>query len=157
MFFDHLIFGLIYTLFVSWLITQECTNTKNYQVLVNYARMHKYQELSKSINPLITIDAFNDFLIQSRNPFLHMICSCHICSCMFLAWTLNFGFAITNLLNSLWVHTYELHNVRFGFFPFWRLYFMLNIMMFLNILMFFNTLHLMKVVYLFPSKTTWSI
>jgi len=92
-------------------------------VLVNHSRTHKYQELSKSINPLITIDAFNDFLIQSRNPSLHMICLCHIYSYMFLVWTLISRFALTNLLtnlpnnllNSSWVHTYELHNVS-GFF-----------------------------------------
>ena len=130
-------------------------------VLVNHSRMHKYQELLKSINPLITIDVFNDFLIQSQNHCLHKICSCHICSCMLLAWTLIYEFALmnllSNLLNSFWVHTYELRNVSSGFIPFWRLYFMLNIQMFLNILMLFNTLTLMKVVYLFPSKTTWNI
>jgi len=53
-------------------------------VLVNHSRTHKYQELSKSINPLITIGAFNDFLIQSQNHCLHKMCSCHICSCIFL-------------------------------------------------------------------------
>jgi len=124
-------------------------------VLVNHSRTHKYQELSKCINPLITIDVFNNFLIQSQNHCLHKICSCHICSCMFLVWTLIYGFALmnllSNLLNSFWVHTYELQNVSSGFLPFWRLYFMLNI------LMLFNTLNLMKVVSLFPSKTTWSI
>jgi len=57
-------------------------------VLVNHSRRHKYQELSKSINPLITIDVFNDFLIQSQNHFLHKICSCHIYSCMFFVWRL---------------------------------------------------------------------
>jgi len=127
--------------------------------LVNHLRTHKYQELSKSINPLITIYVFNDFLIQSQNHCLHKICSCHICSCMFLVWTLIYRFALmnllsnllNNLLNSFWVQTYELQNVSFGFLSFWRLYFMLNI------LMFFNTLNPMKVVYLFPSKTTWSI
>jgi len=127
--------------------------------------MHKYQELSKSINPLITIDAFNDFLIQSQNHCLHNMCSCHICSSIFLVWALIYGFSLmnllsnllNNLLNSFWVHTYELQNVSSGFLPFWRLYFVLNFMMFINILMFFNTLNLMKVVYLFPSKTTWSI
>jgi len=91
-------------------------------VLVNQSRTHKYQELSKSINHLIIIDAFNDFLIQSRNPFLHMICSRHFCSCMFLVWTWNFGFALTNLLNNLlnsfWVHTYELQNVSSWFLSF---------------------------------------
>jgi len=91
-------------------------------VLVNHSRTHKYQELSKSINPLITIDAFNDFLIQSQNHFLHKICSCHVCSYMFLVWTLICGFALTNLLNNLlnsfWVHTYEIHNVSSGFLPF---------------------------------------
>jgi len=30
MFFGHIILGLIYTLFMSWLITQEPTNTKSY-------------------------------------------------------------------------------------------------------------------------------
>jgi len=126
-------------------------------VLVNHSRTHKYQELSKSINPLITIDVFNDFLIQSQNHY--KICSCHICSCMFLVWTLIYEFALmnllsnllNNLLNSFWVHTYELQNVSSGLLPFWRLYFVLNI------LMSFNILNLMKVVYLFPSKTTWSI
>ena len=127
--------------------------------LVNHSRTHKYQELSKSINPLITIDVFNDFLIQSQNHCLHKICSCHICSCMFLVYTLIYGFALmnllSNLLNSFCVHTYELQNV--GCFLFRRLYFMLNILMSLNILMFFNMLNLMKVVSWFPSKTTWSI
>jgi len=47
------------------------------------------------------MDAFNDFLIQSRNHFLHMICSYHICSCMFLVWTLNFGFPLMKLLRNL--------------------------------------------------------
>jgi len=111
-------------------------------VLVNHSRTHKYQELSKSINPLITIDAFNDFLIQSQNHFLHKICSCHVCSYMFLVWTLICGFALTNLLsnllnnllNSFWVHTYEIQNVSSGFLPLRQLYFMLNILMFLNIL-----------------------
>jgi len=32
-------------------------------VLVKHLRTHKYKELSKSTNPLITIDVFNDFLI----------------------------------------------------------------------------------------------
>jgi len=130
-------------------------------ILVNHSRTHKYQELSKSINPLITINAFNDFLIQSQNHCMHKICSCHICSYMFLVWTLIYGFALmnllSNLLNSFWVHTYELQNVSSRFLPFWRLYFMLNILMFFSILMFFNTLNLMKVVSLFPSKTTWNI
>jgi len=49
---------------------------------------HKYQKLSKFINLLITIDVFNDFLIQSQNHCLHKICSCHIYSCIFLVWTL---------------------------------------------------------------------
>jgi len=84
-------------------------------VLVNHSRTHKYQELSKTINPLITIDAFNDFLIQSQNHYLHKICSCQIYSCIFLVWTLIYGFALmnllSNLLNSFWVHTYELQNV----------------------------------------------
>ena len=106
-------------------------------------------------------DVFNDFLIQSQNHCLHKICSCHICSCMLLVWTLIYGFALmnllSNLLNSFWVHTYELQNVSSRFLPFWRLYFMLNILMFFSILMFFNTLNLMKVVSLFPSKTTWNI
>jgi len=95
-------------------------------VLVNHSRMHKYQELSKSINPLITIDVFNDFLIQSQNRFLHKICSCHICSCMFLMWTLIYGFTLmnllsnllNNLLNSFWVHTYELQMFLRGSFLF---------------------------------------
>ena len=106
-------------------------------VLVNHSRTHKYQELSKSINPLITIDAFNDFLIQSQNHY--KICSCHICSCMFLVWTLIYGFALmkllsnllNNLLNFFWVHAYELQNVSSGLLPFrcsstlwtlWRLF-----------------------------------
>ena len=106
-------------------------------VLVNHSRTHKYQELSKSINPLITIDAFNDFLIQSQNHY--KIRSCHICSCMFLVWTLIYGFALLNLLSNLlnnllnffWVHTYELQNVSSGLLPFrcsstlwtlWRLF-----------------------------------
>jgi len=58
---------------------------------------------------------------------------------------------LNNLLNSFWVHTYELQNVSSGLLPFWRLHFVLNIPMS------FNILNLMKVVYLFPSKTTWSI
>ena len=122
-------------------------------VLVNNSRTHKYQELSKSINHLITIDAFNDFLIQSQNHY--KICSCHICSCMFLVWTLIYEFALmnllSNLLNSFLIHTYELQNISSGLLPFWRLYCVLNI------LMSFNILNLMNVVYLFPSKTTWSI
>ena len=75
-------------------------------VLVNHSRMHKYQELLESINPLITIDVFNDFLIQSQNHCLHKICSCHICSCMFLVWTLIYGFALMNLLNSFWAPSF---------------------------------------------------
>jgi len=134
-------------------------------VLISHSRTHKYQELSKSINSLIIIDAFNDFLIQSQNHCMHKICSCHIRSYMFLVWTLIYGFALmnilsnllNNLLNSFWVHTYELQNVSSGFLPFWRLYFMLNILMFLSIVMFFNILNIMNVVSLFPSKTTWSI
>ena len=95
--------------------------------LVNHSRTHKYQEISKSINPLITIYVFNDFLIQS-----------HTCSCMFLVWTLIYGFALmnllSNLLNSFWVQTYELQNVSSGFLSFWWLYFVLNILMFFNTL-----------------------
>ena len=117
-------------------------------VLVNHSRMYKHQELSKSINPLITIDVFNDFLIQSQNHCMHKTCSCLIRSCMFLVWTLIYGFALMNLLNSFWVHRYELQNVSSGFLPFLRLYFMLNI------LMLFNTLNVMNVVSLFPSKTS---